>query len=86
MQYRLRPGQSNFIYNGETIKRSEVYTSEHGCVRKMPERFYIFTDTPIEAQPEPDCSDEVEVDLEAFLEMLDESLSETKERLADPEE
>jgi hypothetical protein len=84
MQYRLRPGQSNFIYNGVTIKRGESYSREDECVRKMPERFCIYKDTPVEAQPEPD-SEEIEFDVEAFVDMVDDLLQ-PKERLADPEE
>ena len=84
MQYRLRPGQSNFIYNGETIRRNEDYPRDHPCVRKMPERFCIYRDTEVEEQPEPDSGEDIEYAadiLDAFSALL-----ETPEKPEDPEE
>jgi hypothetical protein len=77
MEYRLRPGQRNFIYDGETLKRGVSYPLGHPCVKKMPERFYVYKDTPIEAQPEPEPEETIEYSPE---------VTESFGRLGDPEE
>lgn len=46
--FKLRNGQCNFRYEGETIQRKQTYASDHPVVKAMPGRFFIVKEEPYE--------------------------------------